>query len=145
MKKALSLILAACLLMSVLAVMMACDTSTKPNAEKLEAPIITLEGDVATWQANEKADKFEISLDGSLFYLENSVTSKKLTDGQTIKIRAVGDGVTTLTSDWSNAVTYNKPADSTETADTESQLTTEPATSTTSARPAKPGSYSTPT
>ena len=108
MKKSLSLVLAACLLMSVFAGMMACDTSTKSNAEKLKTPSITLEGDVATWQSNEKADKFEISLDGSLFYLENSVTSKKLTDGQTIKIRAVGDGVTTLTSDWSNAVTYNK-------------------------------------
>ena len=76
-RRALSLILAACLLFSVMATMIACDGgTTKPEPEKLEAPSVTLDGNVAVWQANEKADKFEISLDGNLFYLENTVTSK---------------------------------------------------------------------
>ena len=42
--------------------------------------------------------------------VENIVTSKTLTDGQTFKIRAVGDGRLYSTSAWSNSVTYTEGA-----------------------------------
>ena len=90
----------------VLAVILSTAGSNSP--EKLTTPAVTLQDDIATWGANSEADKFEISVDGNLSYVENSTTSKKLMDGQTFKVRAIGDGVNTLNSDWSNAVTYIK-------------------------------------
>lgn len=80
-----------------------------PTPTKLTAPTVVLTDDTATWSANVSADKFEISIDGNLSYIENSVTSKKLSDGQTFKIRAIGDGTNYTNSDWSNSVTYVKP------------------------------------
>ena len=77
---------------------------------KLNAPVVTLVGNVASWQEELNAEKFEISLSGSLSYVENTVTSKALADGQTLKVRAVGDGTNYKTSDWSNTVTYTQNA-----------------------------------
>ena len=98
------------LLVVVMAVLLlglcACGDTEQTPPQKLSAPTVTLNGDVASWEANDKADKFEISIDGSLSYLENTVTQKTLTDGQSFKIRAVGNGTTYSTSDWSNTVTY---------------------------------------
>ncbi len=79
-----------------------------PPPTKLTAPTVALTDDTATWDADPEADKFEISVDGNLSYIENSVTSKKLSDGQTFKIRAIGDGTNYTNSDWSNPVTYVK-------------------------------------
>ncbi|MBO5223113.1 MAG: hypothetical protein J6C23_01210 [Clostridia bacterium] len=76
--------------------------------QKLSAPVVNLTSNVASWQSNSNADRFEISIDGGLSYVENTVTSKALTDGQTIKVRAIGDGIKYTTSDWSNSVTYTQ-------------------------------------
>ena len=84
-------------------------TGTNKDPIKLEAPLVTLDGDVASWGADSNADKFEISINGNLSYIENSVTSKKLSDGETFKIRAIGDGINYTTSGWSDVVTYNEP------------------------------------
>ena len=84
-------------------------TPTPPTPTKLTAPTVVLTNDTATWSADTSADKFEISIDGNLSYIENSVTSRKLTDGQTFKIRAIGDGTNYTNSDWSNSVTYERP------------------------------------
>ena len=106
MKKSLiSLLLAVCMLVCFSSVFTACLEEPKV-AEKLSAPVVTLDGNTASWEADPNADKFEISLDGVLSYVENTFASKDLTDGQTLKVRAVGDGVNYSTSDWSNLVTY---------------------------------------
>lgn len=106
-KRLLSLLLALCMMVLGIMVLTACDDEQEPiDPKKLEAPVITLTDNVAAWEANSNADKFEISLDGNLSYVENTVTSKTLTDGQILKVRAVGDGSTYSTSDWSNSVTY---------------------------------------
>ena len=80
-------------------------SSTSSEPSKLSTPVVVLTEDTATWGADVFADKFEISIDGNLSYVENTLTSKKLTDGQTFKIRAVGDGIKYTNSDWSNSVT----------------------------------------
>lgn len=85
------------------------DNPTPSTPTKLTAPAVVLTDDTATWGADASADKFEISIDGNLSYIENSVTSKKLSDGQTFKIRAIGDGTNYTNSAWSNSVTYVKP------------------------------------
>ncbi len=82
----------------------------KSQLQQLSAPIVTLQEDIASWEINAKATRFEISVNGNLSYVENSVISKKLVDGQTLKVRAIGDGVKYLDSVWSNAVTYTAPA-----------------------------------
>ena len=82
------------------------DSSLIPT--KLSTPEVTLNGDTATWSDDASADRFEISVDGTLSYIENSVTSKKLSDGQTFKIRAIGDGTNYTNSEWSNSVTYER-------------------------------------
>ena len=105
--KILSILLVVCMALSALVGLTSCDDdSPTTTPQKLSAPVVTLTDNVATWEADSNADKFEISLDGNLSYVENSVTSKTLTDGQTLKVRAVGDGSAYSTSDWSNSVTY---------------------------------------
>ena len=89
--------------------------SATNNPEKLAAPQVILNGNTAQWVANANADKFEISVNGVLSYLENNVTSKILADGETFKIRAIGDGTKYSNSDWSNEVTYSNSFDSTPT------------------------------
>ena len=84
-------------------------TPTPSAPTKLTAPTVVLTDDTVIWSADASADKFEISVDGNLSYIENSVTSKKLSNGQTFKIRAIGDGINYTNSDWSNSVTYVKP------------------------------------
>ena len=74
----------------------------------LSAPTVTLTGEVASWAAEPLAVKLEISVDGNLSYIENTVTSRKLADGQSFKVRAIGDGVNYTDSPWSNTVTYNR-------------------------------------
>ena len=41
--------------------------------------------------------------------MKSKYVSEKLLDGQTLKVRAIGDGVKSSTSEWSNTVTYEKP------------------------------------
>ncbi|MBQ7906951.1 MAG: InlB B-repeat-containing protein [Clostridia bacterium] len=83
--------------------------TTERQLKKLPTPTVTLDGDTARWKAEIYADRFEISLDGVLYYVENSLTSRKLEDGQTLKIRCIGDLIGYSNSDWSNAVTYVRP------------------------------------
>ena len=78
------------------------------EAKKLDAPVVTLKENTATWSAIPNAEKLEISVNGALSFLESTVTSYKLENGQTFKIRAVGDETNYETSDWSNSVTYTE-------------------------------------
>lgn len=90
--------------------------STTPSTktpQKLSTPQVTLSDDTASWKSDTNAERFEISINGELSYLENSVTTKVLEDGQTFKIRAIGDGSNYSNSEWSNAVTYTAPAEPT--------------------------------
>jgi len=105
-KRIVSLLVALCTLILGFACLTSCGGESGGTPEKLGAPVITLNGNVASWGADSKADKFEISLNGNLSYVENTVTSKTLSDGESLKIRAVGDGTSYSTSDWSNVVTY---------------------------------------
>ena len=108
-KRWLSFIFTACMFVCAVLGLAACGdgaVSTPTPPQKLTAPVVVLTENIASWEADENADKFEMSLDGNLSYVENTVTSKALTAGQTFKLRAVGDGLTYTTSDWSNSVTY---------------------------------------
>lgn len=107
MKKRLLSILTAIVAFIALIGFTACDpATTPPTPQQLSAPTVTLNGNVASWQENLDADKFEISLDGNLSYVENTITQKTLISGQSLKVRAIGDGINYTNSTWSNTVTY---------------------------------------
>ena len=72
----------------------------------LATPEVTLDGNMAVWDEVENTDKYEVSVDGILTYVDESITGYELEDGQTFKVRAIGDGVNYLNSSWSNSVTY---------------------------------------
>ena len=110
MKRIYYILIAVCLILSAFLVLTSCGENP-PAPQKLTAPTVTLTDNVASWSADSSADKFEISLDGNLSYVENTVTSKVLTNGQTLKVRAIGDGEAFSTSDWSNSVTYTEGAE----------------------------------
>ena len=110
--KTLSVLLAIFLATAAIVCLTSCDDLQIPGLPqkppKLSAPVVTLTDNIASWEADPDADKFEISLDGTLSYVENTITTQTLSDGQTLKVRAVGDGVSYSTSDWSNSVFYTE-------------------------------------
>ena len=108
-RRILSLIALICLMSLTVFGLTSCGDDPVTEPEKLVAPVVTLVDDLATWEANPNAEKFEISLSGELSYVENSNVSKKLTDGQSLKVRAIGNGINYITSEWSNVVTYTAP------------------------------------
>ena len=80
---------------------------TTPVATKLSAPEITLNGKVATWTAVDFAQKYLLNVNGTV--TETSLLSYTATADSVIKVKAVGDGVRFLDSDWSNVVEYTAP------------------------------------
>ena len=84
-------------------------TNQEKEAVKLPTITVELHDNVVTWTPVDHAEQQEISINGHLSYIEASISSYTLTDGQTFKIRAIGDGTTYLSGDWSNAVTYTAP------------------------------------
>ncbi len=75
------------------------------TAPSLNAPYVSLNGNVASWTAVSGATGYTYKIDNGAEQntLEMSV---QLTNGQSIIVKAVGDGVTTLDSNWSNTITY---------------------------------------
>ncbi|MBO5357141.1 MAG: hypothetical protein J6A95_05165 [Clostridia bacterium] len=108
MKKTLIAFLVTFLVIICMFCLWSCGNIPTTQPQKLDAPMLVLTGNTVTWEGNQNAERFEISIDGNLSFVENTVSSKSLTNGQTIKIRAIGDGTNYLNSDWSNAVTYTE-------------------------------------
>ena len=104
-KKLLVCVALVCVTLLVAVGLVACSGGSEP--EKLATPVVTLNEDVATWEVNIKATHFELSLNGSILKVDNTTNTKKLPEGATLKVRAIGDGIKYLTSDWSNTVTYS--------------------------------------
>ena len=107
-RRNLFIVLISCVIIFGLTGLTACKKKNKVNSQELLAPTVVLEGNIAKWQEDENAEKFELSVDGTLSYVENTVKSKALSNGQTLKVRAIGDGKKFLTSEWSNSVTYTE-------------------------------------
>ena len=80
--------------------------SPSNSPERLTAPIVILDGSVALWQVDTNAIKYEVSINGSLEFTDK--TSVTLQDGDSLKVRSVGNEKSYLTSEWSNTVVYDK-------------------------------------
>ena len=116
-KRLISLIKAPKVLISLIAGMLAVAgviigivlASSSDEPEKLATPEVAINDNVAAWQTNINAEKWEISIGGVLSYLEADITTRVLSPGESFKIRAIGDGKEFSNSDWSNTVTYSEP------------------------------------
>ncbi len=78
-------------------------------AKKLDTPTIVLSegGGIASWEPDLRASKYEVILNEIQSFVTIATTEVQLEDGDTIKIRAIGDGKYYSDSDWSNSVTYS--------------------------------------
>ncbi len=73
---------------------------------KLNTPNVILNENIAIWDNIDKALRYELSLNDEVFYVDLSNTKYFLKENDTLKVRAIGDEINYLTSDWSNSVTY---------------------------------------
>lgn len=83
--------------------------TSEKQATKLDAPVVTIsEEGLATWTAVGNAVRYQYKLGET--EMQTAKTSLQLEDGQTIQVKAIGDGENYLDSDYSAAMTYTAPA-----------------------------------
>ena len=84
-------------------------TNVENTPTKLGAVVLSVDDNgLATWDAVENASKYEYTLDGGATYLETTECAVQLEEGQTIKVRAVGDGVNTRHGNWSEELSFGE-------------------------------------
>ena len=76
----------------------------------LAVPTVTVTDRTVSWSAVSGAIGYEYSLDGGATKVNTTATSVELGYGRTIVVRAIGDGTTAVTGDWSVAKTVETPA-----------------------------------
>ncbi len=76
------------------------------KAEELTAPVVTLDGNKAKWNAISGANGYVYKIGESGEEMEASEMFVSLTHNQTIYVKAKGNGATSLDSKWSRAITY---------------------------------------
>ena len=81
--------------------------NTTPDPVALAAPVVTVSADgAATWQAVTGATGYRYKInDGTVQTTTNALVT--LHSGESLTVQAVGDGVATADSAWSEAVTYS--------------------------------------
>ena len=77
--------------------------------EQLDTPKITLKENLVTWEPIKNAEKYEISVNGILYYVDANTTNYKLNDGESFSIRAIGSNKKYTDSKWSDKIEYLKP------------------------------------
>ncbi len=86
-------------------------TKPTPTPEKLGTPTVTINDDgVASWNAVPNAVKYACIVDGGAA-VETTELSRQLNDGQSIKVKAIGNGTQYSDSDYSAVKTYTAPQD----------------------------------
>ena len=109
MKRIIGILLVISMLLCTVVGMTSCFPESKPDEPvKLSAPNVTLTDDIASWESVEGAIGYDLNLDGSIFSYDTSVTSRRLYPGETLLVRAVGDGTKYLTSSWSTLIRYGE-------------------------------------
>ena len=74
-------------------------------SQRLERPTLTLLGDMVSWESVDGAIGYELDDGSSIIILTKSAKSYTIAEGESIRVRALGDGVNKLTSRWSDTVT----------------------------------------
>ncbi len=80
-----------------------------PEVKQLATPFVSIDAEGnASWAAISNASGYTYKISGGN-ETNTTSTSVKLTDGQTIEVKAVGDGVSFTDSAWSSAQKYEAP------------------------------------
>ncbi len=87
-------------------------TNVDQTPIKLGKVTVNVDGAYASWEAVENASGYEYSFDGGVTFTFTTETSVQISAGQTIVVRAAGDGVNYRHGDWSGAVGGNQGDDS---------------------------------
>lgn len=83
-------------------------TPTPGTKVNLNTPVVSLTDDIVKWESVDNALRYEINLNDEFFYVDIAVTSYKLQDNDIFQIKAIGDNINYLDSDWSKEVNYQK-------------------------------------
>ena len=93
-------------------------TNVENTPTKLGDVALTIDNKgLATWEEVENASKYEYTLDGGATYAETTDCAVQLQAGQSIKVRAVGDGVSYRHGNWSETLTFENNASDDNTGD----------------------------
>lgn len=74
------------------------------NGEKLSTPEVVLSSRIVSWERDDNAVSYEIEIGGVIKTLDRYSWQYVLTEGDEFCVRAVGNGKTYLSSDWSEPV-----------------------------------------
>lgn len=110
--KLLSALLVLSILLASAIGLVSCVARNSPT--KLSTPTVALLDDrigVAEWTIDIAAIEYELMINNVKSVVDNGTRQVTLSSGDTLKVRAIGDGKYYLTSDWSNAVTYSATVD----------------------------------
>ena len=107
MKRILSLILTIFVVTGVLLALGSCGDTTEPK--KLATPVVTIENGIATWTRVEGAIGYDVGIGSEITRYKPGFNTAELEIGESIIVRAVGDGKNFATSDWSRQVTRPEP------------------------------------
>lgn len=108
MKNRTFLILGLTLMFFSLITLNACYLPNMGTVIKLSTPVVTLNEEKAVWKKVDNAVKYEVDINNEIFSIDVSINSYILKNYETLRVRAVGDGINYLTSEWSNSVTYQE-------------------------------------
>ncbi len=111
MKKFTKVFFIICLMFALVLSLVACATGTTGKDEQgryiLAAPEISIENNLISWKKNPKTDKYGVKINDEeeIEINRNSYTLLGDKDA-TVKVRALGDNVDTVSSEYSNEVSY---------------------------------------
>ncbi len=89
-------------LILILISLSACDVTLN---KRLATPELTLDGDTVLWESVDGAVAYELDNGNEIIILNPVLTSYSISEGASIRIRAVGNGQKLITGKWSNTVT----------------------------------------
>lgn len=86
------------------------EDSEQTNPITLAAPALTLIDNVVSWKKIEGAGAYEYQInDGPLVRMGAEYNQLSIQNGESIRVRAIGDGVHYLDSAWSESVSISAP------------------------------------
>lgn len=91
------------LILSLMCLFCSCkDDTDNPSVSELKTPVVTVDGELATWGACEGATHYEYKInDRAAVRVDADVLKIGLLNGESISVRAICEGENEISSDWS--------------------------------------------
>ena len=84
------------------------DEYDQPTPTKLATPVVRVDNTgLVSWTDIPNASGYKVSVNGTVFDYSIQIS---LLDGETVKVKALGDGINFSDGNWSSPVTYHAPA-----------------------------------